>query len=278
MKDKISVVTVIHNEENIIKRCLDSVKDIADEILIVHDGPCNDKTIEICKKYTKNIFVRTHKGLPAMHLAYLFRKVKNNWILKIDADEFLSKPLQKDILNLIKNKRADAYEFNWPYWNGEKYATRDWPKKIALYRKSKISYLGFPHWDTPEINGNIIKSNYQLEHRHFTSGAIPTWKEFREKAIGRYLRLQAEYTIKDFKELDSFQYSKKDFPIQMKIRRNFPLLSAFPFAIGAGLKILLSKNAWKEGPPVFAEAFGCVIYYFYLGVYIHKLKTKSQKD
>ena len=56
MKNKISVVMVVYHEEKIIRRALNSIKDIADEILILHDGPCKDNTLKICQEYTKNIF------------------------------------------------------------------------------------------------------------------------------------------------------------------------------------------------------------------------------
>ena len=49
MTNKISACLVVRNEEKIIKKCLDSIKDVVDEIIIVHDGEYNDKTLKICK-------------------------------------------------------------------------------------------------------------------------------------------------------------------------------------------------------------------------------------
>ena len=80
MRKGISAIMVVHNEEKVIRRCLESIKAASDEILIIHDGPCDDKTIEICKEYTKNIFIRPRKKMAAMQLKYLFKKVKYDWI------------------------------------------------------------------------------------------------------------------------------------------------------------------------------------------------------
>ena len=54
-KPKISANVVVYNEERNIKRCLDSVRDAVDEIILVNSGPCTDRTLEIAKRYTKNI-------------------------------------------------------------------------------------------------------------------------------------------------------------------------------------------------------------------------------
>ena len=51
----ISVIMVVYNEEKIIETCLKSVENIASEILVMHDGPCKDNTLKICKKYTNKI-------------------------------------------------------------------------------------------------------------------------------------------------------------------------------------------------------------------------------
>ena len=54
-KIKISVVLATYNEERNIARCLDSVKGLADEIVIV-DGKSTDKTVEIAKIQGSNYF------------------------------------------------------------------------------------------------------------------------------------------------------------------------------------------------------------------------------
>ena len=280
MKEKISVITVVHNEEAIIKRCLDSVKDISDEILILHDGPCSDNTLKICRKYTKKIFTtKKNVGVPGPILPILFRKAKGPWILKLDADEFLSPELKKNIKKLVQNPKADAYIFRWPFWDGKKFITKNWPTKMALYRKSKVSYFGFPHWDNPKINGNIVRTNFHLEHQptKIPQNFREKIKEFKVKTIGRYGRLIAEYTLKDFKEFDTFQYEENDFPTPViKIRRNFPLLSSMPIAILAFLKTLFTDGAWKEGYPALREAVENLIAYPIIGYQTYKLKNRKK--
>ena len=51
----ISLCMIVKNEEQVLNRCLDSIYDLVDEIIIVDTGS-NDRTKEIASKYTKNIF------------------------------------------------------------------------------------------------------------------------------------------------------------------------------------------------------------------------------
>ena len=276
MKNKLSIVIVIYNEEKLIRRCLESVKSVADEIYILHDGPCKDKSLEIAKEYTSHVFkTKKNYGVPGMILPILFRKVKSEWILKMDADEVLSTDFAKAIPKLIQDPEVNAYTVLWPYTDKDKRdITKNWPRKLSLYRKSKMHYLGLPHWDDPKIDG-IIKDTDFVLHHYPPGGCVPTLKVFREKVLGRYMKLQAEYTLKNFKDLDQFQYDKEDFPLAFRVRRDFPLITALPFGILAFFRTLFSGGAWKEGRPVIMEALGTIVYYFSLGLYTYKLKMKA---
>lgn len=280
-EEKISAFLIVYNEDEIIERALKSVKGVVDEIIVIHDGPCKDNTLKIARKYTKKVFTPPRKRRAALHLIFAIKKAKNDWLLKIDADEFLSKELRKNIQRLAQNKEASAYTFKWLLWDGKKYVTRDWPRKKVMFRKSKASFLQFPGWDEPETKGKTIQSDYLLEHKpkKGKNDLFWSWKDYWKKAIheGGRGRTQAEYTLKDFEELEKFQYDKKDFPLAIKIRRKYPLFSAPLFAILAFFKISFSGNAWKEGLFVFKGGIDTAIYYLWLGFYLHKLKQKKTK-
>lgn len=278
MKEKVSVILIVYHEEDIIERALKSVKEVADEIIVVHDGPCMDNTLKIAKNYTHKIYEAPRKKRAALHLIYALKKCKNDWVFKLDADEFLSKPLQKDLNRLAQNKKAAAYTFRWLIWEGNKYVSKDWPHKKSMFRKSRCSFIQFPGWDEPRTKGETIKTDYLLEHRppQGTNDVFWPWKKYWNKAINRYGKTHAEWTLKDFEELEKYHYDKSTFPLAMRIRRKAPVLSAIPFAILAFFKTFLSDGAWKEGWFVYKGAAQTAIYYIWLGMYLHRLKYKRK--
>ena len=91
MNNKISACLVVHNEEKVIRRCLDSIKNVVDEIIVVHDGPCTDKTMEIAREYGAKIYEQPFNGEAEKHRPFSYRMTSGAWILQIDADEYLSK-------------------------------------------------------------------------------------------------------------------------------------------------------------------------------------------
>lgn len=100
---KLSVVLATRNEEENIGRCLESVKSIADEI-IVFDEYSNDRTKEIAEKYGAKVFLEPHHDIFHITKQKAIDMAKGEWILQMDADEVVTPELTKDILNVVNNK------------------------------------------------------------------------------------------------------------------------------------------------------------------------------
>src|SRR3989344_7015472 len=109
MKLKISACLVIYNEGKVLRRCLESLEDVVEEIIIVHDGECKDKSLKIAREFGAKVYIREHIGEAEYHRPFAFNQAKGDWILHIDADEFLSKRTRQEISKLIKSKECDAY-------------------------------------------------------------------------------------------------------------------------------------------------------------------------
>jgi glycosyltransferase involved in cell wall biosynthesis len=241
-KEKISACLVLHNEEKLIRRCLASIKDVVDEIIVVHDGKSQDKTLEICQEYGAKIFVRDYIGEAEPHRPFSFKQAKHEWILQIDADEFLSQSLRQNIKELILNKEVAGYEFFWPIWDGEKKISSSWPHKRCLYRKKAISFLGIPHF-VVEINGITKKNQLVLEHQPKYNNY--TWHTFKRK-FRRWARIQAQFYLKKYADIEKFNCPGNDWPLKIKLRVKFPLLFIPIDLIITFLKNLIS-GGYKEG-------------------------------
>jgi len=188
--DKISVVIITLNEERIISRCLESVKEIADEIVVV-DSFSTDKTIEICKSYGAKIDKHEfHSYIDQKN--YALSQSSNNIVLSLDADEELSDELKKSILNLkSEGINFSAYSMNRLTRIGNKWINHSgWypDTKIRLFDKTKGKWEGLnPHDEFVILNNNgVYKLKGNILHHSFYS-----FKELKTQTK-RFAKLSAE--------------------------------------------------------------------------------------
>lgn len=264
---KISACLVVHNEEKYIERCLESISGAVDEIIVVHDGECTDKTLEICKEYTDKIFVRNYVGVAEPHRPFSFGQASGEWILRIDADEYLSPELRNNIINFVNDDRTVAYELLWPIWDGKKYLTKRWPYKRCLFKKDKFSFLGMPHY-VANVSGKIKKCDFILEHRPDYNNLA--WATFLNKWIG-WSKIQARAYLKEFGDIEKYNYSGDSWPRVIKLRKRIPLI-LIPFEFIITLFNNLTSGAWREGRAGFLYSLYCGIYRVMVNYYIFLYK------
>lgn len=103
MKDKIkiSVAMATYNEEENIARCLASVRQLADEIVIV-DGTSTDKTIKIAEEYGAKVEVTDNPPIFHINKQKAIDACRGDFILQLDADEEVPEELKKEILEITK--------------------------------------------------------------------------------------------------------------------------------------------------------------------------------
>lgn len=156
----ISVVIITFNEEKNIERCILSVKDIADEIVVV-DSFSKDKTPEICKKYKVKFVQHVFDG----HIEqknWAITQAKYPHILSLDADEAPDDQLKNEILKIKKNWDADGYSMNrLTNYCGKWIRHSGWypDKKLRLWDSRKGSWGGVnPH------DKYIMEKNASIRH------------------------------------------------------------------------------------------------------------------
>ena len=127
----ISGVVVVHNEEAVITRCLESLEGVVDEVIVVHDGPCSDATLAIARNRGCRVFERPRVGHAEYHRPFAYEQAQCEWILNLDGDEFLSETLRQRLGELAGREGVAAFEFEWPMWDGERYITSGGPFESA---------------------------------------------------------------------------------------------------------------------------------------------------
>lgn len=103
----ISLCMIVKNEEKDLERCLNSVKNIVDEIIIVDTGS-NDKTKEIAMRYSAKVFDYKWNDNFSDARNYGIRQATKDWILWMDADEELRCSSKKGLKKHIKRGEVDV--------------------------------------------------------------------------------------------------------------------------------------------------------------------------
>ena len=103
---KISVVLATYNEEENLPRCLESIKSLASEIVIV-DGTSKDKTVEIAKAFGAKVLVTTNPTNFHINKQKAIDRATGDWILQMDADEVVSPELALEIKKIISGDTVE---------------------------------------------------------------------------------------------------------------------------------------------------------------------------
>jgi len=175
---KISAVIITYNEEINIGRCLDSVRDVADEIVVV-DSFSTDKTKEICRSKGARFIQNPFEG----HIEqknYAMTASSHDYILSLDADEALSGELANSIQNAKRNWDYDGYSFNrLTNYCGRWIRHCGWypDKKLRLWDRKKGCWGGVnPHdrviihkqSDIGHLSGDMFHYSYYTIQQHIT--------------------------------------------------------------------------------------------------------------
>lgn len=195
MATKLSVVINTLNEGSLLPRVMASVKNLADEIVIV-DMESDDNTQEVARNLGAKVF--THKRLKYVEPARNFAvsKATGDWVLVLDVDEEVSPELAKYIKKVIEGDKADYCRVprkNMIFGHWMKYS-RWWPDyNVRLFKKGFVSWNEIIH-AVPMTQGRGMdfddRNELAIIHHHYDS--IEKYLEH----MNRYTSVQSELKIK----------------------------------------------------------------------------------
>lgn len=174
---KLSVVIITRNEEKNIGRCLDSVKGVADDVIVV-DSFSTDKTEEICKSKGVRFVQHVFEGhIEQKNYAVTLTEYPN--VLSLDADEALDDKLKNSIIEVKENWQYDGYEMNrLTNYCGTWIKHCGWypDRKLRLFDKTKGKWGGINPHDKYEmqagstigrLKGDILHYSYYTIEDHY---------------------------------------------------------------------------------------------------------------
>lgn len=148
----ITTIIITLNEEKNIKDCINSVKKISNEIIVV-DSKSTDKTKEIAESLGAKVILQDYLG-DGPQKAFAEPMAKNDWILSLDADERLDENAIEAILDLdLSDDENDSYSLSRKTFIGKNFIKLWYPDRlIRLYNRNKCGY-------TQEVGHASVKAN-----------------------------------------------------------------------------------------------------------------------
>lgn len=104
MEGSLSVTLLTLNDQDNLKKCLQSVKDFADEIIVAIDAHTTDDSRQVALRFTKKVFLVPHKDNFHLNKRKANAKARGDWVLQMDSDEFVTKELAEEIKLLKKGQ------------------------------------------------------------------------------------------------------------------------------------------------------------------------------
>jgi glycosyltransferase involved in cell wall biosynthesis len=191
----LTVCIITFNEESNIVRTLDSVKAIADEIVIVDCGSI-DGTVALAGSYGAKVFAEPWKGFAPQKNSAL-AKAGGDWVLSLDADEEVSPELARSIAAV--KAAVDSYAFDGYEVARRNLYLKRWLKRAGYYpdRKLRLVRRGMGQFTLRAVHedmvtaGRVGRLGGDLIHH-----AYPTLESFIEHS-NRYSSLAAEMVVSE---------------------------------------------------------------------------------
>lgn len=230
---KLSVCMIVKNEEAMLAGCLDSVKDIADEIIVVDTGS-TDRTMEIAQGYEKvKLFEHPWEDSFSVARNQAISHATGDWILQIDADEKLEKDDIPVLMTTIqKAQRAQIGAVRCPHCSrkivDEKWVHAfkleflnyladgvSWHASERLFRNGHIEFKCRVH-NQPHYDG-IVAPSIPVKLHHYGYNLDKATMQKKYERTERLLKISIEETPIGDKQLGFFyQNLLRNFRAQYK--------------------------------------------------------------
>lgn len=195
---KISLCMIVKNEEEVLRQCLDSVKGICDEIIIVDTGS-TDKTKELAGEYTKKVIDFEWIDDFSAARNFAFQQATSPYILWLDADDILQEEDQKKFKKLKEelDDSVDAvsmmYHIAFDEFDNPSFSYR---RNRLVKRDHNFKWIGPVH-EYLEVYGNIISSDIAVTHRKSDKSDINKINDRNLKIYEKRLEQGEEFSPRD---------------------------------------------------------------------------------
>jgi len=198
----LSVIIIVKNEDQNIRRCLESIRWV-DEIIIVDSGS-TDNTLSIAREYTDKILITDWQGYGIQKQRAL-ELATCDWVLNLDGDESVSENLRQAIKDAMQNDLADAFRIPIYLNFYGKNLNHSWcPKRhIRLYKRVGASYTDKIVHEEILVppKARISKLRHGIQHHSFQDVSHALYKMNIYSSYSAKIRIKANKKYSLFKVL-----------------------------------------------------------------------------
>lgn len=198
----ISLCMIVKNEERVLQRCLDCVKDLMDEIIIVDTGS-TDSTKQIALKYTDKVYDYEWQDDFAAARNYSFSKASMEYIYVADADEIIDEENQKRFADLKAVLLPEIEIVQMKYCNQLEHGSVynfDTEYRGKLYKRLRTFQWVDPIHETVNLEPVVFDSDIEIIHKPLEKHDRRDFENF-EKLVKRGEVLSKKLLLMYAKEL-----------------------------------------------------------------------------
>ena len=224
---EISLCMIVRDEEETLARCLESVKGLVDEIVIVDTGS-QDRTKEIARGYTQKVYDFRWQDDFSEARNFAFAKAEKGWCMWLDADDVFAEGKQEEFLRLKQKLSQTTDVVMLPYhmgFDGKGRPSLIYYRERIVRNSPEYRFKGRVH-EAIVPKGEIVSSEIPVEHRKVKQG---------DSRRNLKIYSQMEERGEEFSPRDLYYYGR-----ELTAHRNFE----------KGRKILTDflerKDGWSE--------------------------------
>lgn len=220
----LSVVISTYNRAASLERTLSSVKHLAEEIIVV-DNTSDDNTVQVAKKYTKNVYTKPNNRMLNVNKNFGISKASCDWVLYLDDDEVVTDELSAEIKHTILHAQAVGYWIprkNIIFGKWIRHGIWSPDNQLRLFMKRRGLYPAKHVHEYISVDGETEYLSRFLVHYNYE-----TINQYLHKMLSIYIDSEVE-------KLHASSYA-----VQWYDALRFPL-SDF-------LKLYFAQQGWKDG-------------------------------
>lgn len=136
----LSVIIIVKNEADHLKRCLTSVQ-WADEIIVIDSGS-TDNSVAVAKEFTDKVYIHADWQGYGIQKQRALEYASGTWVLNLDADESVNPDLKQAILEVIQHNAADAYRvpIHLTFYGKPLYYSWSPKRHVRLFKREGARY------------------------------------------------------------------------------------------------------------------------------------------